>query len=65
MDCIYEKSFDVVTAVDVRYEWAVDFGFLDITTGSNKYMELINKVYLDLTEPPVYNALINQGTNYY
>ena len=28
MDCIYEKSFDVVPEVGVGYEWEIEFGFI-------------------------------------
>ena len=47
------------------YEWAGEFGLLDIVTGVNKYMSLNNKAYVDPTEPPAYSSLINQGKNDY
>ena len=62
---MYKEACDVAIAVNGRYEWAGEFGLLAIVTGANKYTSLANKVYVNPTEPPAYNTLINQGTSDY
>ena len=47
------------------YKLAGEFKFLSIVTGVSKYMALTNKVYVDLTEPSLYNDIINHGTSDY
>ena len=62
---MYEEACNVATTVDMGYHWEGEFILLAIVIGGNKYMELTNKVYVEPTELPSYNALINKGTSDY
>ena len=59
-DQVYKEACDMATTSDVGYEWVGEFGLLSIVTVANKYMAITNKLYVELTDLPAYNFLINQ-----